>query len=325
MEKNKKAKIAVIGVGNMGKNHARILFESKNADLVAICDIDKNKKEEFSQKYKCHGYLSHRDLLEKEDLDAVIIAVPTKSHKEIAVDCLKKKINVLVEKPIAYTLQDAQAIVRAAKKSKVILTVGHIERFNPAIAELKKKIDKGELGEIISIDAKRVGPFVPKKRDTGVILDLAVHDVDIFNYLLNQYPKNVYANGGSSQKADFEDYADIFLIFGKKTGHIQVNWVNPVKIRELSITGTKGYAKLNYITQELLIYKSLFINDENNISKTTSQQEKVDIEYGEPLKLEINAFIKCLEKRENPNVAPEQAKKALEITKKALKKINDQR
>lgn len=320
MKKSNKINVAVIGTGNMGKNHARIFSELKDCNLVAICDINPKTMEQISKEFSCHGYLDYKKMLAEEKIDAVSIAVPTKQHKKISIDCLNKKINTLVEKPIACNLKDAEIIINTAKANKTLLTVGHIERFNPAIVALKKKIDKGVLGEIVSIDAKRVGPFVPKNRDTGVILDLAVHDVDIFNYLLNDYPSHIYANGGRSKQNNFEDYADIFLIFKKVSGHIQVNWVNPIKIRELSITGTKGYARLNYITQELFLYNDLEIN--NNLLKKTSSQEKVEIKYGEPLKLELQSFLNSVAKKTTPLVNPEDAKNTLKITKIALKRIH---
>lgn len=306
-------KVAVIGTGSMGKNHVRIY--SEKGLLQCICDINPKTKKDISKKYKVKGYSDYKKMIESEDINAVSIATPTKSHKEIAEYCLKKGVHVLLEKPIASTLAEANALCKL--KHKQVFTVGHIERFNPAVLRLKKMIDEGKLGKIISINAMRVGPYIPKQRDTGVLLDLAVHDVDIINCLFGRKPNYICANGGSLIGSPYEDYAEIFMKYGKVNGHIQVNWINPIKIRELSVTGKGGYARLNYYTQKLKLYKPLVIKE----GATISDFKNIRIKYEEPLKLEIEHFIKCINKKEKPLVTPEQATEAVKITLGAFKKL----
>ena len=311
----KKINVAVIGTGSMGKNHARVYSEMKNCKLIAICDIDSETMKKISQEFHCRGYLDYKEMLQKEKIDAISIAVPTKSHKDITIYCLKNKISTLVEKPIAFSLKEADQIIESAENNNVLLTVGHIERFNPAVQKLKKIIEKGILGEIVSIEAKRVGPFIPKNRDTGVLLDLAVHDIDIMNYLYQTNPNSIFSNGGKVISEKYEDYAEIFLKYGKRSGYIHVNWINPVKIRELTVTGTKGYAHLNYIKQEMYIYKN-FIS-----GKLTSDFKKIPIKFQESLKLELESFIKNVINKTEPLVSGINGKKALEVANKALNNI----
>lgn len=317
----KKINVAVIGTGNMGRNHVRVFSELKSCNLIAFCDINSEVTKKISKEFNLKGYLDYKEMLSVEKIDAVSIAVPTKIHKEITVYCLANNINTLVEKPIAFTLKEAKDIIAAEKKTKAKLTVGHIERFNPAVVKLAEIVKKGELGEIISINTKRLGPHVPKKRDTGVILDLAVHDIDIINYLFGKNPIKIFANAGNFILSDKEDCAEIFLDYGKASGHIQVNWISPIKIRELELTGTRGYARVNYITQEVQIYKSVFSKKEDGYVQILSEPEMVKVEYKEPLKMELGSFINCIIRKTTPAVLPEEAENALNIALKSLSKI----
>ncbi|HNZ83835.1 MAG TPA: Gfo/Idh/MocA family oxidoreductase [Candidatus Pacearchaeota archaeon] len=314
----KKINVAVIGTGNMGRNHVRVYSEMKNCKLIAICDIDFDTMNKISQEFHCKGYLDYKEMLEKEKIDAVSIAVPTKSHKEIAVYCLNKNINTFLEKPIAYTTQEANEILKVANQSKGKFTVGHIERFNPAVLQLDKLVKKGRLGKILSINAKRLGPYIPKKRDTGVILDIAVHDIDIINFLMNRLPKEIYANGGNLINNYLDDYADIFLKYDDFSAYVQVNWISPLKIRELSVTGTKGFAKLNYITQDLEFYKR---SEKKIVANKTAEPVIVKIKKQEPLKFELEYFISMISKGKKNMMTGKEARDALDITIKALNKI----
>ena len=251
-------KAAVIGIGVMGKNHARVYSEMEGVDLVGIADLNQKAGKEIAGKYKCKYYKSHAELLEKEKPDAVSICVPTSLHYKIAKDVIKSGANLLIEKPIADNVEDAVEIVRLAREAKLKLAVGHIERFNPAVQELKRLIDRGKLGKITSIVATRVGLFPPRIKDANVIIDIAVHDIDIFNYLLGKEPVEISAAGGKALVNDREDYADIFLKYNGTNGFIEVNWITPVKLRMLNVTGTKGYARLNYVTQKLTLYESVY-------------------------------------------------------------------
>lgn len=153
-------RIGVIGTGAMGQHHLRIYSEMRDVELVGLCDVDKNRAVSLAKMHNTTAYFDHRELL-KQDLDAVSVVVPTTLHKEVAFDVINSGTHLLVEKPIADTLENADMMIKAAHDAKVKLMVGHIERFNPAVLKLKEIIDSGMLGKIVSISSRRVGPFQP--------------------------------------------------------------------------------------------------------------------------------------------------------------------
>jgi UDP-N-acetylglucosamine 3-dehydrogenase len=322
----RKIKTAVIGVGNMGRYHARVYSQLKNASLVAVSDINEKIGKKVAKEFNCRYYKDYNKMLDKENIDAVSIAVPTKLHKKVALDVIKSKTHLLIEKPIALTTTEAQEIIKAAKKAKVKLTVGHIERFNPAIKALKDIIKKGDLGKITSIIAKRVGMFPPQIKDANVIIDLAVHDIDIFNYLLEKQPVEVFAKGRSALTNHREDSAEIFLSYDETSGFIQVNWITPVKIRTLSVTGSKGYAELNYITQKLELYQSRYKKRVDNFGEFVIKfgepiKKEIKINKKEPLLCELKSFIECIRMDKEPQVTGEDGLRALMIAEQAIESL----
>lgn len=316
--------VAVIGTGNMGKHHVRNYSKLGNVNLVAVCDIDEERGKDISSKFLCKYYKSYEEMFEKENIDAVSIAVPTKFHKEIALYVLNKEKHVLLEKPIADSVEDAEEIIRKAEEKKKKFMIGHIERFNPAVVKLKEIISQGKLGRIISIIARRVGPFPPRMKGSSIIIDSAVHDIDVINYLLDKKPDKVLSQGRSTINNLKEDCAEILLRYGDVSGFIQVNWVTPIKIRNLSVTGTLGYAELNYITQELVVHER---NDHKEFSEFSDVVEfakpvkkEVNIESEEPLAVELKSFIGCIENDIDPLV---KGQDSLEVLKIALEAINN--
>lgn len=325
----KKLKTAVIGVGNMGKYHARNYFEIERSNLLAISDLNEALGEELADKYKCKYYPDYLEMLRIEKLDAVTIAVPSKYHFEVGQNVLKRGVHSLIEKPIAMTKEEGEALIKTAKNSKVKLMVGHIERFNPGVIKLKEIISSGKLGEIISIIARRVGVFPPQIKDANVIIDLAVHDIDIINYFFDKEPDQIIANGGRAITQNREDYAELFLTYGDATGFIQVNWITPVKIRSIAVTGSKGYAELNYITQKLQLFSSRFTKAEDTFGDFVikfSEPEKIDIdvEQKEPLKAELESFLEAVASDKEPKTPGEAGLRALNIALEAIKSINNE-
>jgi len=296
-------KIGVIGAGVMGGHHIRNLA-SMNIELVGISDIDKKRITELSDTYNTKGFLDYRELI-KEDLDAAVVAVPTKLHKEVCNDLIKNGIDVLVEKPIADSIENAKEIIDNAKKFDVKLSVGHIERFNPAIQKLKELIKNDTLGKIVTMSSKRVGPYNPRIRDVGIIIDLGVHDIDIMSFLLEEKVKTVYATGGKRMHL-FEDYATILMTFGNScTGLINTNWHTPHKVRSLTIVADKGIAEVDYIDQKLVLYDKEWEKD-------------AKIEKKEPLSIELECFIEYLKKDTAPPVSGEEGLHALEVAISAI-------
>lgn len=318
---------AVIGVGNMGKHHARNYAEMVGINLVAVSDTDPKIGKEISAKYKCNYYENYAEMLKKEKIDVVTIAVPTKFHKKVALDCIEKGINILLEKPIAATVAEAKEVVAKAKAKGVKFTVGHIERFNPAVLKLKDMIDKGKLGEIVSINNYRMGPMPTQIKDANVVIDIGVHDIDLINWIYGKLPDSINAAGGNALNKMQQDYAQIFLKYGKQAGTVITNWITPVKIRRMTVSGTKAYAELNFITQELDLYECEYKSETNDFGEFVikfgepKDKKVIPVDSVEPLKAEIKSFVKAIKENSRPMVTAREAIDALDIACKVDRMI----
>lgn len=320
-------RVAVVGVGIMGKNHARIYSNLKNIELVAVCDSNNKLGKEVAEQYRVPFYNNHQALLKNVKFEAASIVVPTILHKKIALDFIKHKINILVEKPLAHTSAAAMDIVKAAKKNKVKLLVGHIERYNPATMRLLDLIKKKYFGNIISINSTRVGLFPPHISDVGVVTDLAVHDMDIISKIAGKQPSRVFAVGGSTFINTHHDHAEIILDYGSFSGFIQVNWTTPVKIRRLTVTGTKGYAELNYISQKLSVYERKYKVltpkkfSEFVIKFGEPHKKRIRINKKEPLRMEIQNFVDSISGKTKLKVTGEEGVEAVKLADRVISSV----
>lgn len=322
-----KLNAGVIGVGNMGRHHARNYSEIASVDLVAVADADPKTVKEIAAKFKCKAYTNYKEMLEKEKLDVVTIAVPTRLHKQVALDCIAKGVNILIEKPIAMTVPDAKEVVQKAKAKGVKFTVGHIERFNPAVIKLKEMIDKGKLGDIVSISTYRLGPTPNQIRDVSVIIDIGVHDIDIMNWLFGKLPQSISSHGGRALSKTNTDHVEAFLDYGTGCGVLFANWITPLKVRKLTVSGKKAYVELNYITQELDFYESNVMLEYDDFGDflikfgDNQKKETLPVKNIEPLKAEILAFIKSIKENTPPAVTAREAIEALDIAQRIAKQI----
>jgi UDP-N-acetylglucosamine 3-dehydrogenase len=302
-------RIGVIGSGAMGLHHIRIYSEMKNVELVGICDVDKNRAESLAKTYNTMPYFEHKELLEQE-LDAVSIVVPTTLHMKVALDAIKSGAHLLVEKPIADSLENADIMINAAHDAKVKLMVGHIERFNPAVLKLKEIIDSGMLGKIVSISSRRVGPFNPRIRDVGIIMDLGVHDIDVISYLYGRKINEVYTIAGSDIHS-FEDHASIILRCDTNlSGMVETNWLTPHKIRNLTAIGLKGVAYLDYIKQTVELHDEAWIRTAKVVQK-------------EPLKNELEHFINAINNGSETISNGETSRHALQVAMAAIESYHN--
>lgn len=318
--------VGVIGTGNMGKNHVRLYSKLDNCKLVAIADIDAHKARTLGERFNCKPYTDYKQMLDQEEIDAISVVVPTNLHKEVALYVISKGKHLLLEKPIADSVEGAKEIIERAKEKNIKLFIGHVERFNPVITKLAEMMKQGNLGKITSVVATRVGILPNQIKDANVVIDLAVHDIDIINFLVGKLPIKVHANGGKALIDSKEDYAEIFLKYGDVSGFIIVNWITPLKIRRLNITGTKGYAELNYLTQKLIIYESNYerhYDDFGEFIVKFGAPNKIEmgVETTEPLKAEIQSFLNCIEKDLEPECNGEVGLNALKIAFEAIKDI----
>ena len=293
--------VGVIGVGAMGENHVRVYHKIEEANLIAVSDVSERALKKIEKKYGAKGYTEYVDLLQNPDIEVVSVCVPTTFHHAVVMEAIKHKKHVLVEKPIAFTLNEAEEMISAAKEAGVILSTGHVERFNPAVQKAKELIDDGVIGDIVSAFAKRVGPLPPRIKDVGVSIDLAIHDLDIMNYLFEENVTQVYGTMNSSfDDSEFEDHAEIMVSFeNESTGIIEVNWLTPYKRRELELTGTAGIISVDYIKQSIEVYGK-FAQD-------------IQIKHEEPLKCELKSFLNTVVEEKEPIITGEDGLKALKM------------
>lgn len=320
-----KLKAAVIGVGSMGRNHARVYSELDSVELVAVSDLNSENAGNVAEHLRCNAYTDYERMLKEEDIDLVSVAVPTKYHKEVALYCIEQKIPVLVEKPIADTEGNAREIIRKAEEYNVKLMVGHVERFNPAVIELKRRLDENELGKIFEIKAVRVGPFPNRIRDVGVVIDLAVHDIDVMRYLTGSEVKRLYAETEHRIHTKHEDLLSGLIKFKNNViGVLSVNWLTPEKIREISITGEKGMFLVKYIPQELYFYENIEANRSKYsysdilMGVTEGDITNIRIQKREPLKAELESWVDCVKTDKKPLVSGLDGLRALELAQKLI-------
>jgi UDP-N-acetylglucosamine 3-dehydrogenase len=294
-------RVAVIGVGSMGRNHVRVYTEMPEVDLVAVVDSNPKATEQIGRLYRMPVYTDICRMLEKERPDAVSIVVPTSEHFKVAKQVLEAGCHVLVEKPIAATLEDAEELILTADRMNRVLIVGHIERFNPAIIELKRRLECGELGQIFQIYARRLGPFPTRVNDVGVVMDLAPHDLDIMRYLTGSEAISIYARTKHKLSSRQDDLFVGIINFKDDTlGLLEINWLTPTKIRELYVTGMYGMFRVNYLTQDLFFYENAERNGSNwsalSLMRGVSEGEvkQFAIRKKEPLRGELETFISCV-------------------------------
>jgi UDP-N-acetylglucosamine 3-dehydrogenase len=294
-------RVAVIGVGSMGKNHARVYNELPQAELVAVADSNDAIAQSAGALYGVIAYSDYRKMLEKEKPEAVSIAVPTALHLEVALDALRAGVHILVEKPIAATLEQGEEIIAEAHRHDRCLMVGHIVRFNPALQELKKRLDAGELGRVFQIFCRRAGPFPARIRDVGVVVDLAPHDIDIMRFLTGMDPQRIYAEIEQRIHTEHEDLLFALLRFPDHiTAAMEINWLTPTKIREVSVLGERGLFRVDDLTQDLYYYENAQVPNDLwqglKVVKGVSEgvMTRFALQRFEPLKAELRAFLEAV-------------------------------
>ena len=321
-------KVAVIGAGSMGKNHVRIYSEIEGIELVGVADTDPVLLKRINNKYRVAAYTNYLDLIKEQKPDIISLCVPTFLHKKIALDIISEGIHILIEKPIASSVEEANEIINAAKKHKIKLMIGHIERFNPAINLLKEKIQQGELGKVYKVDVNRVGPLPPRVQDIGVVIDLAVHDIDILRYLSDSEPSLIMAQTEQQIHSNAEDLlAGLIRFNNNMIACLNINWLTPTRIRKLYITGEKGMYVVDYIKQNLYFYENAaqdpfqerrFVKSAYVSHIKEGKVVRYKINKAEPLLLELEHFIKCVRENLEPRVTGEDGKHAISIARNLI-------
>jgi UDP-N-acetylglucosamine 3-dehydrogenase len=296
-------KIAQIGIGGWGKNHARIL--SQLGVLAAICDVDQNKAKEIGQKYGVSYYTSIEDVLKKENVDAVFVCTPTATHFEIAKRLIQEKKSVFVEKPMTYKSEEGIQLLELAKKNKVLLTCGYIERFNPAVDGVKDFVKSKKYGDLIMLEFHRENRMPLHIKDVGIIYDTCVHDIDTAMWLFDDTPEVVFARSGKIRH-DHEDFATIMLGFkDNKVAIISSNWITSARIRHFNAICTDAIISGDFLSQEVKIQRD-------------QQVETLTKEKQEPLTLEIKSFLGALEGKHYHRVLAEDAVNVTKVAEASL-------
>lgn len=299
---NNNLRIGVIGVGRMGRNHCRVLSTLRHACLAGVSDANAETGQMIAQQFETIFYPSTSALFEA--VDAVIIATPTPSHFSLAMAALAQGLHVLIEKPIAATLAEAEQLVKAAATHKTIVQVGHIERFNPAYTELKHVLDEIN---VAAINFRRLSPYVGSNTDVDVVLDLMIHDIDLVLDLVQQQPLTVNAVGLTAFSGDI-DHAVVQLTFpSTPLLTLMVSRLTEQKVRAIDVTGLEAYVEGDLLNKRVLLHRSMTGEYLNHNQHTKYRQEslieRIHVPLVEPLLLELQHFIDCIAEQRQPLVS----------------------
>jgi len=291
----------------MGSNHARVLAEMAGVELVGVVDPDRGQRDFVSRTLGTPAFADLDELLER-GVDAVTIAAPTHLHHDIALECISRGIHLLVEKPIAPTVEEGRAIVGAARRAGVTLMVGHVERFNPAVESIKRAIKNQD---ILSIAITRVGPFPPRMSNVGVVIDLAVHDIDLIRWFTDSEIVEIQPQL-SSAVAEREDIA--LLQFRTASGvlaHINTNWLTPFKARTIHVATRDKYLIGDLLT--LQVTECFGFQPDGSYS-----MRHLSVGYAEPLRAELLSFVNSIRSGRTPAVTGEEGVASLEVAIRCL-------
>ncbi|HKX19762.1 MAG TPA: Gfo/Idh/MocA family oxidoreductase [bacterium] len=292
-------RIGVVGLGQWGQHHVRIYHQMPGTVLAGVADTASREASNFARRYNTTGFRDYRELFGR--VDAVSLVVPTALHYEIAREFLEHDIHVLVEKPITTSVDQAAELVELAQRRGLVLLVGHVERFKPAVQRLRDLVR-----DPLFIQVRRVRPWNPRRiMDVGVVLDLMIHDLDIVLHLMRTRVSKVSAVGAAIHGED-EDLAVAHLTLrGGCMASFVASRVSPVKVAELEITLPDGFVHLNYLGQQLTVRRD-------------GDEQRLTVPAGEPLRAELTHFVQCVRGENVPLVSGEDGLRALEVALEIL-------
>ena len=302
-----KPRLAVVGAGQFGKNHCRVIHESERAELVAVVDIDATRAAEVASLYGGLPLTDYRELGGRAD--AAVVAAPTSAHEQIGCFLVDAGIDVLVEKPLTPDVESADRLVRTAEKSGRVLQVGHLERFNPAVSELERRVTLPLFFEI-----HRMNLFSPRSLDVDVVLDLMIHDVDIVLALTGTEPAEIRAAGVSilSSKVDI---ANVRLEFANGcVANLTASRISTERVRKLRLFQPDQYLSLDYTRQDLAIF---------SVRGGQIGFEQAPVTKAEPLKLQLEAFLECVQTRKSPKTSGRAARPTLKVALAIVDRIKE--
>ena len=322
--------VGLAGLGSIGQNHLRLLNSNPDVRLVALADPVEASLDAGVRHTKAQGFADALAMVEEAALDALVIATPTTAHAEIALAAIERGVPILVEKPLAATVEDGMRILVASRRRGVPVQVGHVERFNPAVLELDRRLRQGWLSSIYSISSRRAGPFPARIRDVGVTVDLATHDVDILSWITRERPTRVYAETAQRIHVGHEDLLFGLLTFPSgTTGFLDVNWLTPTKRRQLHVVGEEGMFDLDYLTQRLTFTRHPDTAHPTMIKgyapTFTGDVHEVPVNSAEPLAAELDAFLAVARGGVAPMVSAEDGLWAVAVADAMLQAASEHR
>lgn len=308
----KLVRTGVIGTGYLGKFHADKYSELTESDLVGIVDTDDEAAQAISNRLNVPAFKNYEELFDK--VDAVSIVVPTELHHKIAKDFLLKGIDVLVEKPMTTTLEEAEDLIETAKKNKCVLQVGHLERFNAAVLALNDIIKQP-----LFIESHRLAPFKDRGTDVDVILDIMIHDIDIILNIVGSPVKSIHAVGVPVVSSEKNDIANVRLEFESGcVANVTASRISAKEMRKIRVFQHDAYLSIDYAAQQVEVYGKTD-SDEHDTPQITYNQ--IDIKQGDSLKEEIRSFLSAVKSRSIPEVPGEAGKNALKVALEIVEQI----
>ncbi|WP_293033583.1 Gfo/Idh/MocA family protein [Natronococcus sp.] len=318
MTEQSTVRTGVVGAGSMGENHARVYSELRTVDLVGVTDRDREVAGRVAAEYGTDA-VSLEALLERAD--AVTVAVPTHAHAEVVSRCLEAGVDVLVEKPIAGSVEEGRVLAERAREYGRVLQVGHIERFNPAVGMLEELVEDLE---IISVEAERLGPPINRDALGNVVFDLMIHDVDVVGALLDRKPTSISAIGAADGR-----YATATMEYDDIVATLTASRVTQKKVRKLTVTARECLVEVDYLEQSVLIHRDSYpeylTDDGQNRYRHESVVERPRIATSEPLRCELESFVEAVRTGTEPEVTAEDGIAALETVQEIDSRLGARR
>jgi predicted dehydrogenase len=307
-------RVAVIGVGQMGRHHARVYAGLDATELVGVCDIDRARAEAVAAEYGTVAYSDYRSLLDR--VDAVTVAVPTEMHTTIGLDFLRNGVSVMMEKPISRTLDEADELIGAASRSNAVLQIGHLERFNPAVRAIQEVITRPRFFE-----AHRLGVFSPRSLDVDVVMDLMIHDLDVILSLVSAEVDSLSAVGVPILSPQV-DIANARIEFADGcVANITASRISREKVRKLRFFQPHDYVSLDYTKQEVEVFSLL--SPPASAALPEISHRLLPIRKDEPLKGQTESFLRCARERAKPLVGGQEGRRSLGLALQVIERIQE--
>lgn len=306
-------RVGVIGAGRMGKNHCRVFTQLRHAELVGVCERNMQLGVAVARQYEAPFYASVDEML--DHVDAVSVAVPTPFHFEVATQCMERGIHLFIEKPIAATVEEAEELATRAEASNLVVQVGHIERFNPVYAELKNVLEEMTP---LAVNFRRLSPYAGSNTDVDVVLDLMIHDIDLVLDLLGDVPSDVYAAGVTAFSGSLDHCAAALRLPGAPLTTLTASRLTEQKVRQIEVTALEAYVVADLLNKTIKVHRSMtgeYIHQASRSVKYRQESivEAIHVPSAEPLYLELQHFVDCVQQGNDPLVSARAGANALRV------------